>query len=675
MARRPTSRPWTRLLSLAILIIAAYATILGAGLAPKLGLDLAGGTTVTLQPKSLITHQQPKKAALDEAVNILRLRVNGNGVGGATVQEQYPYIVASVPSGTRADVLATLSRTAQLYFREVGTGCASIAGQDNCVLGDPSLLTPAQQKQEKKLEASALASASAAAAKASAHPSSTASTTAAPAAVATSPTSPATTSSSTVSPVASSVASVVPSPSVTATTRGRPLSAALAAATPPPSATPPAATATTPAGVPTPTTPTAPVPSPGASANPLGPLPAGTGPINWTQAQAMAAITTLQCGNGKQVTRLGDFTASSWALGCGTAVNGGTDTNKYILMPAAVKGTSVKTATANPATTSAGTQQIATGGWEVNIDFKDSAFQKLTTKTANNTLQVAIVLDGVVESAPVNAQPIIGSAQITGNFNQKTATDLANTLKFGSLPLSFANNAQTETVSASLGKSSLNAGLLAGAIGLAIVVIYCFIYYRALGIVTVFSLVVSGSMVYAAVVLLGHSIGFTLSLAGIAGFIVAIGITADSFVVYYERIKDEIRDGRAARSAVESGWRAARRTIISADAVSLLAAVVLYVVTIGDVRGFALTLGLSTALDLVTVFFFTKPLLTILIQRPFFSTGKMSGLHADLPQAPIRRRPPGKGGSGVGRRPSSSPESDEAGSADFSASTPAEARP
>ena len=649
MARRPTSRPWTRLLSLAILIIAAFATILVAGYTPKLGLDLAGGTTVTLQPKSLQTHQQPSKAALDEAVNILRLRVNGNGVNGATVQEQYPYIVASVPSGTRSDVLAKLSRTAQLYFREVATGCTSIAGQNNCVIPDPTLLTPAQQK--------ALASQSAAAAK-SPKPSTSASTTAVPAGSSAPAASGATAatpaaSTATVAPASRPGASVA-SPS--ATTHGRPLSAALeVAATPAASSGPVTSASAAPVASATAVAPSA-APTPTAAAGPLGPLPAGNGPIDWTQAEAMAAITSLQCGNPQQLSRLGDFTATSWALGCGQ----GTDTNKYLLMPAAVKGTSVKSAEADPSTTSAGTQQIATGGWEVNISFKDDGFENLTTKTAGGMLQVAIVLDGVVESAPVNQSPIVGDAQITGSFNQSSATELANTLKFGSLPLSFDNAPQTETVSASLGKSSLHAGLLAGAIGLAIVIIYCFFYYRALGIVTVLSLAVSGSMVYASVVLLGHAIGFTLSLAGIAGFIVAIGITADSFVVYYERIKDEVREGRAARSAVESGWRAARRTIISADAVSLLAATVLYVVTIGDVRGFALTLGLSTALDLVTVFFFTKPLVTILIQRPFFSTGRMSGLHADTPQAPIRRRPPGQGG--VARRPSSTPEPDGPGS-------------
>jgi len=160
-------------------------------------------------------------------------------------------------------------------------------------------------------------------------------------------------------------------------------------------------------------------------------------------------------------------------------------------------------------------------------------------------------------------------------------------------------------------------------------------------------------MVYAVITLLGRTLGYTLSLAGIAGFIVAVGITADSFVVFYERLKDEVRDGRSVRTAVESGWVRARSTIISADAVSLLAAVILYVVSIGTVRGFAFTLGVSTLLDLVTVFFFTKPLVTILVRRPFFASSKWSGLSNQGPAGPLRRRQPP-------RRPSGGPGSSSA---------------
>ena len=181
---------------------------------------------------------------------------------------------------------------------------------------------------------------------------------------------------------------------------------------------------------------------------------------------------------------------------------------------------------------------------------------------------------------------------------------------------------------ATLGTQSLHAGLLAGAIGLGLVIVYCFIYYRALGLVTVASLLVSALLVYGSVVLLGQAVGFTLTLAGIAGLIVSVGITADSFVVYYERLKDEIREGRTMRTAVEVGWTRARRTILSADTVSFLAAVILYVVSIGDVRGFAFTLGLSTLLDVAVVFLFTKPVVTLLLRRRFFATSKYSGLSA-----------------------------------------------
>jgi preprotein translocase subunit SecD len=341
----------------------------------------------------------------------------------------------------------------------------------------------------------------------------------------------------------------------------------------------------------------------------------------------------------------------SWALGCDRIGQNG---YKYLLEPAAPPCTSSSTAetpcgalgtdvksgsvVANPKTTGTAQTTIVTNDWVVDLDFHNSHFAQLTRLTQGGQKPIAITLDGIVQSAPVNQQEIDGPTEIS-TFTQKQASDLANVLKFGALPLSFGNTPQTQTISATLGRDSLNAGLLAGSIGLGLVIIYCFIYYRALGFVTIASLAVSGSLVYATVVILGKAIGYTLSLAGIAGFIVAIGITADSFVVFYERLKDEVREGRTARSGVEAGWVRARRTILSADAVSLLAAVILYVVSIGSVRGFAFTLGVSTALDLVTVFLFTKPLVTLLVKRPFFSNSRWSGLTAAAPDAPIRRRP------------------------------------
>jgi preprotein translocase subunit SecD len=231
----------------------------------------------------------------------------------------------------------------------------------------------------------------------------------------------------------------------------------------------------------------------------------------------------------------------------------------------------------------------------------------------------------VVQSAPTINERIPGSAQISGTFTQSDAQDLANILKYGALPLAF-DKSQAVSVSATLGKESLHAGLIAGAIGLGLVLIYSFLYYRALGFITIASLAVSGALVYASIALLGAAIGFTLTLAGVAGFIVSVGVTADSFVVFYERIKDEVREGRTVRTSVDRAWVRARRTIISADTVSLLAAVALYLLSIGSVRGFAFTLGLSTLLDLVVVFLFTHPLVALLVRRPFFSTGRFSGL-------------------------------------------------
>ncbi|MGH3937339.1 MAG: SecD/SecF family protein translocase subunit, partial [Pseudonocardiaceae bacterium] len=214
---------------------------------------------------------------------------------------------------------------------------------------------------------------------------------------------------------------------------------------------------------------------------------------------------------------------------------------------------------------------------------------------------------------------------ITGRFAQAEAQNLADVLKYGSLPLSFQSS-ESETVSATLGLASLRAGLLAGAIGLAVVFVYCLFYYRLLGVLTILSLALSGLIVYAVLVLLGRWIGFTLDLAGVAGLIVAIGITADSFVIFFERLKDEMREGRTFRSAVPRAWTRSRRTILSADAVSFLAAAVLYVLAVGQVKGFAFTLGMSTVLDLVVVFLVTHPLVAMASKSRVLSRPELSGL-------------------------------------------------
>jgi preprotein translocase subunit SecD len=219
------------------------------------------------------------------------------------------------------------------------------------------------------------------------------------------------------------------------------------------------------------------------------------------------------------------------------------------------------------------------------------------------------------------------TTEVSGSFNQASATALANSLKFGALPLQFHLD-KTDTVSAEVGGESLRAGMIAGGIGLLLVVVYCLFYYRLLGAITVLSLVLSGILVYAVMVLLGRWIELSLDMAGIAGLIIAIGITADSFVVYFERLKDEVREGRTFRSAVPRGWERAKHTILSADAVTFMSAVILYIFAVGDVKGFAFTLGLSTVLDLVVVFLVTHPLVSLAADSRAFRSPALSGLGA-----------------------------------------------
>ena len=299
---------------------------------------------------------------------------------------------------------------------------------------------------------------------------------------------------------------------------------------------------------------------------------------------------------------------------------------KYLLAPAKGVGADVSTA-------SAVLDQQGGGGWMVSLDFNGegtSKFGELTSEVVSLPQpqnQVAIVLDGLVISAPRIISAITaGNAQITGNFTQADSADLANVLKYGALPLAF-DRGEVQQISPTLGADQLRAGLLAGFIGLILVVLFSLLYYRGLGLVTIGSLAVAGALAMLMFLVLGKASGFTLTLAGIAGAIVAIGITADSFVVFFERLRDEVREGRSLRSAVESGWVRARRTIIVADSVSIIAAVLLYFFAVGGVKGFAFTLGLTTLIDLVVVFLFTKPILALLARTKFFGGGHpLSGL-------------------------------------------------
>ncbi|CAB4910151.1 unannotated protein [freshwater metagenome] len=328
-----------------------------------------------------------------------------------------------------------------------------------------------------------------------------------------------------------------------------------------------------------------------------------------------AQFAALDCTKAENLQGTGSDNADSPIIACDR--NGG---SKYILDKAEVLGRQVSKATA-------GIDQQGGNAWYVSLVFNDEGTRAFGAITARVTSlpspqnQVAIVLDGLVVSAPrINEAIPSGNAQITGSFTQVEAQDLANVLKYGALPLAF-DRGEVQQVSPTLGADQLNAGLLAGFLGLALVLLYSLLYYRGLGIVSVGSLLVAGALVYLFFLLLGKWIGFTLTLAGIAGAIVAIGITADSFIVYFERIRDEVREGRSLRSAVETGWVRARRTIIVADFVSIIAAVLLYFFAVGGVRGFAFTLGLTTLVDLLVVFAFTKPLTTYLARLNFFSSG------------------------------------------------------
>ena len=300
-------------------------------------------------------------------------------------------------------------------------------------------------------------------------------------------------------------------------------------------------------------------------------------------------------------------------------------TGKYILAPAQVLGNMVSKATA-------AIDQQGAAGWYVSLDFNGEGATKFGALTSSVTglaapqNQVAIVLDGLVVSAPrINEAINGGSAQITGSFTQQEASNLANVLKYGALPLAF-DQGEVLQVSPTLGTDQLQAGLLAGLLGFLLIFIYSLLYYKALGLVTIASLLVASAIAYLSFLLLGEWLGFTLTLAGIAGAIVAIGITADSFVVYFERLRDEVREGRSIRSAAETGWAKARHTIIVADMVSLIAAVLLYFFAVGGVRGFAFTLGLTTLIDLIVVFAFTHPLVSLLSRSNFFASGhKLSG--------------------------------------------------
>jgi len=593
-------------LVLAVILVALYALVFLTGNKkphPKLGLDLQGGAAITL---SALTPdgKAPNAASLDQARQIIANRVNASGVTEPeVVTEGNRNLVVSVAGGTNADELKKLVAPAKLTFRKV-------------LESAPDKPTPGPEPTCGVKVAAVAPSPSASGSKsASPSPSTSGSAKPSSSASASPSTSPSASPSASASGSASPSPSVNPSESAAAALKAQALASAQAK---------------------------------------LGPAYAMADQIqdpSQADPNALAAFRTLTCTevaalpakmqffvptvtcsmlNGRDPGALEDDKDAVVACDQG-------GTTKYALDVAKVQGTDVASAD-----NGYDPQNYPTDPWIVKLHFTGKGQGKWTALTqeamqnaqqqqqqnpqSKGGAQVAIVLDNEVVSAPQIQSVIVGDAVINGgDIDENNSKLLATQLKYGALPLNFALQ-DFETVSPTLGLQQMGYGLLAGAIGLILVIAYCLFYYRAMGLVVIASLAASGGTIFAALVLLGRYMGFTLSLAGIAGFIVAIGITADSFVVFFERLKDEVKDGRTVRSAVPRAWIRARRTILSADAVSFLAAAVLFLLAAGPVKGFAFTLGLSTVIDLLVVFLFTHPLVALLSRSSAFTTPRFSGL-------------------------------------------------
>lgn len=600
-------RPWRYLASFVAVVAALYALVFFTGdgnPTPKLGIDLQGGTRVTLQARTADGAEPPREQLL-QAQSIIQERVDGLGVGGAEVVLDGANLIITVP-GQDGEQARSLGQTAQLRFRPV--------------VGSPVPATPP------------------APAPGAVDPNAPPATPDPNAPATTDPNAPPADPVPTTAPAEQPIGAPDPDqPTVRTDVEPVSNSTPLAGTTPTPEPTPPA---TDPAATPAPAP--APAPGAGAPANPADPQAAAAIDEARELRQStdptiqQLALSQLDCAVRDPLRGYDDP-----ALPLVTCSQDGTE--KYVLGPTFLNGDQIDNAQA---------QQNQQGvGWVISLTFKSEGASIWGSYTSANVgSAAAFVLDGEVVSAPTINGPIFGTTEISGRFNQETAQQLAGVLRYGSLPLSFESS-EAQTVSASLGLASLEAGLIAGGIGLLLVFVYCLIYYRVLGLLTILSLALSGVVVYAVLVLLGRWIGFTLDLAGVAGFIVAIGITADSFVIFFEYLKDEVRQGRTFRSAVPRGWVRARRTILTADAVSFLAAAVLYILAVGQVKGFAFTLGLSTVLDLVVVFMVTHPLVALASNSRVFGSRSMSGLGTVARMGAQQKRAAErtKAGSGVGK--------------------------
>ena len=549
---------------------------------PKLGIDLQGGTRVTLTARTP-DGSKPTRDALDQALQIISSRVNGLGVSGSEVVIDGDNLVITVP-GNDSSEARNLGQTARLFIRPV--------------IGQP---IPVEAVNKKPAEGAPGAPGAPPAGAPGAPPAPPGAAPGAPPAPSGAPASP-------VSPA--------PQP------RPYPLEPT-PSPTPSPTGSPTASPTQAPTGSPT-ASPTSGAPAPPAPPDPRQDLAARIKfekDLRQSTNQNLLLISVQYMAGrcGEDDVLAGNDDPALPLVTCSQDQK-----YVYILDKSIISGDQIKDAVS-------GFDQQS-GAYVVDLEFKDEAATTWGDFTAANIgTQTAFTLDSEVVSAPQIREAIPGGrTQISGGdppFTVDSSKQLANVLKYGSLPLSFESS-EAETVSATLGLTSLRAGLIAGGIGLAMVLLYSLLYYRVLGLLTALSLVASGAMVFAILVLLGRYINYTLDLAGIAGLIIGIGTTADSFVVFFERIKDEIREGRSFRSAVPRGWARARKTILSGNAVSFLAAAVLYFLAVGQVKGFAFTLGLTTILDVLVVFTVTWPLVYLASKSPTMSKPALNGLGA-----------------------------------------------
>lgn len=615
-ARRSTAgKPRQILTILLLLIVAVYAGIAGTAAwgspkgqwTPLLGLDLEGGRQITLQP-IVGKGEQVNAGQVEQAVNIIRNRVNGNGVSEAEVSTLNKKLIqVSLPGNPSEQTLKSLAQSSELSFRPV--------------ISSQQVAAPTPQGATPTPSGSASPSSSPTSGSASKSP-----TSKSPASK--SPTSKATSGANDILPQAFRADTQKPtSPSSKASS---PASSS-SSATPKPS----------------------PAPAPDRQLPGAQPQPANGSDDAWAKfpvdsiwiqnglAQSgdtyqdlfqAFPCTQAQAPKGKPAVEWREIAAraphSQPDVGCG-------DGYKYLMGPVEVEGKHLTDAGYGNQTNQQG---VATNQVEVTLSLDSTGAKEFADVTkrltpygeGNPKNQFAITVDGKVVSAPGSRSVITdGKASITGNFTESSAKTLANQLKFGALPFSFKELTSNQ-VSPEVGTDQLQKGILAGLAGLLLVVLYSLLQYRALGFVTVASLIVAGVLSYGLVTLLGFTSGFRLTMAGVTGLIVSIGITADSFIVYFERVRDEVRSGRPLRAAVQTGWGRARRTIIVSDAVNFLAAAVLYVLSEDNVKAFAFTLGLSTLVDIAVVMMFTHPVLTLLSQTKFFGSGhKWSGFDPD----------------------------------------------